>query len=69
VEIAVSDHGPGVPVDQRMAIFEPFRSGGNAGTSGIGLAICRAVVGAHAGTITAGAGADGGAIFTVRLPV
>ena len=69
VEIAVSDHGPGVPVDQRMAIFEPFRSGGNAGTSGIGLAISRAIVGAHAGTITAGAGADGGAIFTVRLPV
>src|SRR5207247_1931318 len=47
VELIVRDHGAGVPAGQRQTVFEPFRSSG--ATSGVGLAICRAVVTAHGG--------------------
>jgi K+-sensing histidine kinase KdpD len=49
VEAVVADHGAGVPWPDRDAVFEPFRSG--RGGTGIGLAICRAVITAHGGTI------------------
>ncbi len=62
------DHGPGVPPDERDAVFEPFRSGGG-GTTGVGLAICRAVVEAHGGTITVRDLPGGGAAFTVIIPL
>jgi K+-sensing histidine kinase KdpD len=69
VVLAVADRGPGVPLDRAESVFEPFRSGDNAGSSGVGLAICRAVVEAHGGTISVGERAEGGAEFTVALPV
>jgi two-component system sensor histidine kinase KdpD len=62
VELVVADDGPGVPVSDRDAIFLPFGAGGT------GLAICKAVVEAHAGTIAVGDRPGGGASFTVRLP-
>ncbi len=67
--ITVSDEGPGIDPGQLDVIFEPFRSGPIAGWSGIGLAICKAVVEAHGGTITAGDSPAGGARFTVTLPL
>jgi two-component system sensor histidine kinase KdpD len=51
MEIAISDEGDGVPPAQREWIFEPFRSGDASRTSGIGLAICKAIVEAHGGRI------------------
>jgi K+-sensing histidine kinase KdpD len=68
VRLTVADCGPGVRPDEVATIFEPFRRGDNAGI-GIGLAICRAVVDAHGGTISAGERPPGGAEFTVTLPV
>ena len=73
VELAVDDDGPGVPAHLAASLFEPFTSGapvmpGSPAGTGVGLAICRAVVEAHGGTITAGAGAAGGARFSVMLP-
>ncbi|HEV7760188.1 MAG TPA: ATP-binding protein, partial [Acidimicrobiales bacterium] len=59
MEISISDEGPGVPPAQREWIFEPFRSGDASHSSGIGLAICKAIVEAHGGTITAGDRLDG----------
>jgi two-component system sensor histidine kinase KdpD len=69
VELVVTDDGPGLPDEVRSSIFEPFRSGGRAGSTGVGLAICKAVVDAHAGTIRVGDGPGGGAAFTVTLPI
>jgi K+-sensing histidine kinase KdpD len=69
IEFVVADGGPGVHPDDVAAIFEPFRSGSTAGQSGIGLAICKAVVEAHGGTITVGDSPRGGAAFTVTLPI
>jgi two-component system sensor histidine kinase KdpD len=69
VRISVSDRGPGVPDHDVEAIFEPFRSGQLAGSTGVGLAICKAVVESHGGTIGVGGTPGGGAEFTVALPL
>ena len=68
VRIAVSDEGPGVDRGDVDVIFEPFRSGSNPGASGIGLAICRAIVEAHGGTIVVGDRPGPGAEMVVDLP-
>jgi two-component system, OmpR family, sensor histidine kinase KdpD len=69
LEISVSDQGAGVPPADREWIFEPFRSGNGSRSSGVGLAICRAVVEAHGGRITVGDADGGGARFTFTLPL
>ena len=68
VEVRVSDEGIGVPDWERMKIFEPFRRGEGSGSSGVGLAICKAVVEAHGGTIAVDRTPGGGATFVVCLP-
>jgi K+-sensing histidine kinase KdpD len=67
VVVTVADDGPGLDPAQRDSLFEAFHSGQRA-TSGIGLAICSAVVEAHGGTIAAGDSPAGGACFTFSLP-
>jgi two-component system sensor histidine kinase KdpD len=70
MEVAVSDEGPGVTAAERDWVFEPFRSGERGHTRGIGLAICKAIVEAHGGHISVGAGPDGrGARFAFTLPI
>jgi two-component system sensor histidine kinase KdpD len=70
VAVSVSDTGPGVRLAERTTIFEPFRTGTTANrSSGIGLAICKAIVEAHGGRITVGDALGGGARFTFTLPV
>jgi two-component system sensor histidine kinase KdpD len=68
VEVRVSDEGIGVPDWQRTKVFEPFRRGEGSGSSGVGLAICKAVVEAHGGTIAVDRTPGGGATFVVCLP-
>lgn len=65
--IEVSDQGPGVPVEDREKIFEPFFTKKTRGT-GLGLAVARRVVEAHGGTITVGDAPGGGALFRVEIP-
>jgi two-component system, OmpR family, sensor kinase len=73
--IAVADQGPGIPDAHIGQIFErfyrvdPARTSGENGGTGLGLAIVRVIVAAHGGTVTAGNRSEGGALFTVRLPV
>jgi two-component system sensor histidine kinase KdpD len=68
VEVRVSDEGIGVPDWQRTKVFEPFRRGEGSASSGVGLAICKAVVEAHDGTIAVDRTPGGGATFVVCLP-
>lgn len=68
VEVRVSDEGIGVPDWERTKVFEPFRRGEGSGSSGVGLAICKAVVEAHGGTISVDRTPGGGATFVVCLP-
>jgi two-component system, OmpR family, sensor histidine kinase KdpD len=71
VQVLVEDSGPGLPEGDPERLFAKFQRGreeGNTGGAGLGLAICRAVVNAHGGTISAGARPGGGARFTLSLP-
>jgi two-component system phosphate regulon sensor histidine kinase PhoR len=74
VEIAVSDNGPGVAPEERGKIFERFYRGAAARAlrvagTGLGLAMVRAVIGAHGGSIRVEANPAGGSVFTVVLPI
>ena len=78
MEVSISDHGKGVPPDERVQIFEAFRRGRGSTSSGVGLAICKAIVDAHGGTIGVDERADlgeaenadeGGARFWFTMPL
>jgi len=72
--ILVEDNGPGFPEEALPFLFDRFyrvdeaRTSREAGHLGLGLAICRTVVEAHAGRIRAGRSEWGGAEFEVSLP-
>lgn len=68
LEIHVADNGPGLSDEQLRRAFEPFYTTKNTGT-GLGLAIVWRVTEAHGGVCTLRNGANGGAVFTLRLPV
>jgi PAS domain S-box-containing protein len=70
--IVVEDAGPGVPVEARQAIFEPFRQGptiaAHAPGSGLGLALVAQFAGMHGGRAWVQERPHGGASFRVFLP-
>lgn len=68
VVVRVSDEGIGVPDHERHRVFEPFRTGEGSRSSGVGLAICKAIAEAHGGRIAVERTAGGGATFVVTLP-
>ena len=69
VEVAVTDQGDGVPAELRQWLLEPFRRGPGSTSSGVGLAIVRAVVEAHGGTLVLDDAPDGGTRARFTLPV
>ncbi|MGI8662142.1 MAG: sensor histidine kinase [Acidimicrobiales bacterium] len=69
VEISVSDEGAGIAPDMIDVIFEPFRRGEGGGSSGVGLAICKAIIEAHGGTIVARQANAGGAELAFTVPI
>jgi two-component system sensor histidine kinase KdpD len=71
VDVSVLDNGPGLPPGMGDALFDKFTRGERESAKpgvGLGLAICRAIVEAHGGTIRAGAAPAGGAAFVIALP-
>ena len=73
VEIAVRDHGPGVPEEQVQKIFEPFyrvqeARDRSSGGYGLGLSIAATAVRRHGGQLAARNDPGGGLIVTVGLP-
>jgi len=74
VEVAVHDSGSGIPEDALPFVFERFYRVDKAraraeGGSGLGLTIARQLVRAHGGELSAANHPEGGAVFTLRLPV
>jgi signal transduction histidine kinase len=68
VEITIRDEGPGIPEDQRDAVFHPFFTTKDSGT-GLGLPVTRQIVADHGGTIGIEGAPGEGARFVVRLPL
>lgn len=68
VRISVADNGPGIPAADLQRIFDPFVTTKVDG-HGLGLSIIQRLVSDHGGTIRAQNGPDGGAVFTVELPI
>lgn len=73
VALLIEDEGPGIPVQELPRLFKPFvrlpSDGGHRPGSGLGLSIARELVLAHGGEIFAENRREGGARFTVLLPV
>lgn len=73
VRISVSDRGPGIPDDQQQLIFQKFGraevEGGSKPGTGLGLFIARSIAEAHGGTLEVQSRRDGGATFTLSLPL
>ncbi len=66
--VRVIDNGPGIPPEKLDRVFEPFVSTKGKGM-GLGLAICREIVEAHAGRIEVQSRAGEGTSFLVFLPL
>lgn len=71
VILRVVDHGPGLGLDQRARVFEPFECAGAAsgGGSGLGLAIARGFAQVNGGRLWAEPTPGGGATFALALPL
>ena len=68
--IRVADNGPGVPAHLRTRVFEPYFTTKPTGMgTGVGLAVSLGIVEAHGGTLTVDCPIEGGAVFTILLPV
>jgi len=68
VEIDFVDNGPGVPDDQKVAIFDTFYSTKGSKGTGLGLAVTKKAIEEHGGNIVVEDAPGGGALFRVRLP-
>jgi two-component system sensor histidine kinase KdpD len=71
VSVWVEDDGPGLPAGREEEIFEKFERGDKESATpgvGLGLAICRAIIEAHGGSIRAENRPGGGARFIFELP-
>jgi len=74
VALSVRDTGPGIPEDALSHIFERFYKADNSrshndGGTGLGLSISQKIAQAHGGEILAANHPEGGAIFTLYLPL
>ena len=66
--IEVRDTGTGIPPAQLQKIFIPFFTTKPKG-HGVGLALTHRVITEHGGTLTAANAVEGGAVFTIKIPL
>jgi len=71
--ITVADSGPGIPNEDLARVFERFyrvdKSRSRPGGTGLGLAIVKHLVELHGGEAVAENRSEGGAVFTIKMPV
>lgn len=69
VVLSVRDHGPGIPADERAAVFDRFHRRPDSPGSGLGLTLIRQQALLHGGAVAVTAPPHGpGAVVEVRLP-
>lgn len=68
IRVTVSDSGPGIPLEIRDKIFDPYLTTKSEGT-GIGLSLCHRIVTDHGGSLTVGDSELGGAEFRATIPI
>ncbi len=73
IRIRLTDHGPGIPANEKKNIFKKFYRIGNEETrlksgSGLGLFLVKKIAESHHGIVTVSDNQPSGAIFTVQLP-
>ncbi|WP_160145051.1 HAMP domain-containing sensor histidine kinase [Actinacidiphila yanglinensis] len=73
VRVEIADDGPGIPAEERERVFDRFvrldaSREQHSGSAGLGLAIAKAIVGAHRGAIAVAEADGGGALVVVGLP-
>ncbi len=78
VEFTITDRGLGIPKEELLSIFDPFTVGSVTRTKsgdipngqvGLGLALCKLVIQAHNGTISAKSDSKNGTVFKFTLPL
>ena len=67
VAISLEDTGIGIDPNNAERIFEAFFTTKSSGM-GMGLAICRSIIEAHGGSLSASRGVPNGSVFQVVLP-
>ncbi len=67
--IHVADNGPGIPTADMHRIFDPFFTRKKPMGIDIGLSLCHGIITDHQGVITVSNAPQGGAIFTIQLPI
>ena len=67
--IKVKDNGPGIANVDLERIFDPFFTRKKTMGMGVGLSICHGIIEDHKGYIVADNDKDGGAVFTITLPL
>jgi signal transduction histidine kinase len=67
IRISVADRGSGIPEGEQDRIFAPFVTTKDSGM-GLGLAVCRTIVGSHGGRLWAANNPGGGATFAFTIP-
>jgi C4-dicarboxylate-specific signal transduction histidine kinase len=68
VLVTVEDSGPGIDSKNMNHIFNPFFTTKSTGM-GMGLSICRSIIEAHDGRLSARSGVDQGSVFEIALPI
>jgi PAS domain S-box-containing protein len=70
VVIEIRDNGPGIAPESLAHVFEPFYTTKEVGQgTGLGLAVTYGIVQEHGGQVLAANSQEGGAVFTIELPV
>jgi signal transduction histidine kinase/ActR/RegA family two-component response regulator len=69
IQVEIADTGPGIPVEIQEKVFEPFFTTKPTGQgTGLGLSLCRNIVGQHGGTLSLTSAPGRGTTFLIDLP-
>ncbi|MBW2648219.1 MAG: hypothetical protein JRC53_00125, partial [Deltaproteobacteria bacterium] len=68
VRVDIGDNGPGITLEDKIKLFEPYFSTKKTGT-GLGLVIVSSIISDHNGSVNVKDNVNGGTIVSIELPV